>query len=102
MGMVKGGGGGGGGEGMRVLGKYELGKTLGEGNFGKVRYALRLDSGRPYAIKILDRRRIQSLKITEQVCISMFLCIYYVYVFVYVYAQGDVCRRDRLRGRSPP
>lgn len=91
---------GGGGEGMRVLGKYELGKTLGEGNFGKVRYAFRVDSGRPYAIKILDRRRIQSLKITEQVCISMFLCIYFVYV--YVYAQGDVCRRDRLRGRSPP
>ncbi|KAG6485071.1 CBL-interacting protein kinase 1-like [Zingiber officinale] len=62
--MVKGGGGG---EGMRVLGKYELGKTLGEGNFGKVKYALHVDSGHPYAIKILDRRRIQSLKITDQI-----------------------------------
>ncbi|XP_074586765.1 CBL-interacting protein kinase 1-like [Curcuma longa] len=66
MDMVKEGGGGG-GEGMRVLGKYELGKTLGEGSFGKVRYALHVDSGRPYAIKILDRSRIQSLKITHQI-----------------------------------
>nr|QSH71612.1 CBL-interacting protein kinase [Hedychium coronarium] len=65
MDMVKDGGGG--GEGMRVLGKYELGKMLGEGNFGKVRYALDVDFGRPYAIKILDRRRIQSLKIADQI-----------------------------------
>ena len=52
---------------MRVLGKYELGRTLGEGNFGKVRYARHVDSGLAFAVKILDRKRIQSLKIDDQV-----------------------------------
>nr|XP_009384457.1 PREDICTED: CBL-interacting protein kinase 1-like isoform X2 [Musa acuminata subsp. malaccensis] len=57
----------GGEEGVRVLGKYELGRTLGEGNFGKVRYARHVDSGLAFAVKILDRKRIQSLKIDDQI-----------------------------------
>ncbi|RRT65907.1 hypothetical protein B296_00026473 [Ensete ventricosum] len=57
----------GGEEGVRVLGKYKLGRALGEGNFGKVRYARHVDSGLAFAVKILDRKRIQSLKIDDQV-----------------------------------
>ncbi|KAI3459159.1 hypothetical protein Pfo_015822 [Paulownia fortunei] len=53
-------------KGMR-LGKYELGRTLGEGNFGKVKYARNLESGQPYAIKILEKNRILDLKITDQI-----------------------------------
>ncbi|RZS09049.1 hypothetical protein BHM03_00040093 [Ensete ventricosum] len=41
--------------------------ALGEGNFGKVRYARHVDSGLAFAVKILDRKRIQSLKIDDQV-----------------------------------
>ncbi|KAK4383294.1 CBL-interacting protein kinase [Sesamum angolense] len=52
--------------GMR-LGKYELGRTLGEGNFGKVKYARNLESGQPFAIKILEKNRILDLKITDQI-----------------------------------
>ncbi|KAJ4955849.1 hypothetical protein NE237_012632 [Protea cynaroides] len=48
------------------LGKYELGRTLGEGNFGKVKYARHFDSGQGFAVKILDRKRILDLKISEQ------------------------------------
>lgn len=55
-------------EGMRVGNKYELGRTLGEGNFGKVKFAKNLDSGHPFAVKILDKERIIDLKITDQVC----------------------------------
>ncbi|XP_042513904.1 CBL-interacting protein kinase 1-like isoform X1 [Macadamia integrifolia] len=52
--------------GMR-LGKYELGRTLGEGNFGKVKYARHLDSGQGFAVKILDKKRILDLKISDQI-----------------------------------
>ncbi|WOL18391.1 CBL-interacting protein kinase 1-like [Canna indica] len=55
------------GQGMRVLGKYELGRTLGEGNFGKVKYAEHVETGQAFAVKILDRSRVQSLKITDQI-----------------------------------
>lgn len=53
-------------KGMR-LGKYELGRTLGEGNFGKVKYAKNLDSGDPFAIKIVEKKRVLDLKITDQI-----------------------------------
>lgn len=49
------------------LGKYEIGRTLGEGNFAKVKYAQHTETGQPYAVKILDRKRILSLKIDDQV-----------------------------------
>ncbi|KAM0947548.1 putative protein kinase CAMK-CAMKL-CHK1 family [Dioscorea sansibarensis] len=49
------------------LGKYELGKTLGEGNFGKVKYARCVDTGRKFAVKILDVGLILSLKIADQI-----------------------------------
>lgn len=49
------------------MGKYEMGRTLGEGHFGKVRLARHADNGRAFAIKILDRQRILAMKIDEQV-----------------------------------
>ncbi|KAL8490492.1 hypothetical protein ACS0TY_022499 [Phlomoides rotata] len=49
------------------LGKYELGTTLGEGNFGKVKFARNLESGLPFAIKILEKNRIRDLNITDQI-----------------------------------
>ncbi|XP_054807599.1 CBL-interacting serine/threonine-protein kinase 1 [Prosopis cineraria] len=54
------------GQGMR-LGKYELGRTLGEGNFGKVKLARNTDSGLPFAVKILEKRKIIDLNITNQI-----------------------------------
>ncbi|XP_038988635.1 CBL-interacting protein kinase 1-like isoform X1 [Phoenix dactylifera] len=53
-------------EGM-LQGKYEIGRTLGEGNFGKVKYARHVETGKAVAVKILDRKRIQSVKIDDQV-----------------------------------
>lgn len=53
-------------KGMR-LGKYEVGKTLGEGNFGKVKYARHVETGQSFAIKILEKSRILDLKSTDQV-----------------------------------
>ena len=49
------------------LGKYELGRTLGEGNFGKVKLAKNIETGQPFAVKILEKNKIIELKITDQV-----------------------------------
>ncbi|KAK1279759.1 CBL-interacting protein kinase 32 [Acorus gramineus] len=38
----------------RRVGKYELGRTIGEGTFAKVRFARNLETEEPVAIKILD------------------------------------------------
>jgi hypothetical protein len=50
-----------------LLGRYEIGRTLGEGNFGKVKYARHLATGAHFAIKILDRNKILSLRFDDQV-----------------------------------
>ncbi|PKI76437.1 hypothetical protein CRG98_003157 [Punica granatum] len=49
------------------LGKYEVGRTLGEGNFGKVKYARDVESGKGFAVKIIEKNRIINLKITYQI-----------------------------------
>ncbi|KAG2315822.1 hypothetical protein Bca4012_066669 [Brassica carinata] len=53
-------------KGMR-LGKYELGRTLGEGNFGKVKFAKDTVSDRPFAVKIIDKSRISHLNFSLQI-----------------------------------
>ncbi|XP_057806128.1 CBL-interacting serine/threonine-protein kinase 1-like isoform X1 [Salvia miltiorrhiza] len=53
--------------GRKRLGKYEVGRTLGEGNFGKVKYARNVESGESFAIKILEKNRIVDLNITDQI-----------------------------------
>uniref|UniRef100_M8BEN0 non-specific serine/threonine protein kinase n=1 Tax=Aegilops tauschii TaxID=37682 RepID=M8BEN0_AEGTA len=45
-----------------LLGAYELGRTLGEGNFGKVKQARNRATGEHFAVKILDRGRVLSLR----------------------------------------
>ncbi|XP_062196991.1 CBL-interacting protein kinase 1 isoform X2 [Phragmites australis] len=50
-----------------LLGRYEIGRTLGEGNFGKVKYARHLATGGHFAVKILDRSKILSLHIDDQI-----------------------------------
>ncbi|XP_057753164.1 CBL-interacting serine/threonine-protein kinase 1-like [Arachis stenosperma] len=51
----------------RQLGKYELGRTLGEGNFGKVKFARDTHSGHPFAVKILDKNKITTLNVSDQI-----------------------------------
>ncbi|XP_030974157.1 CBL-interacting serine/threonine-protein kinase 1 [Quercus lobata] len=49
------------------LGKYELGRTLGEGNFGKVKFAKNIETGQCFAVKILDKNKIIHLNISDQI-----------------------------------
>ncbi|THF95149.1 hypothetical protein TEA_020330 [Camellia sinensis var. sinensis] len=52
------------------VGKYEIGKTLGEGSFAKVKYAKNTETGDSVAIKIIDRDRVLRHKMVEQVMAS--------------------------------
>ncbi|KAM7261274.1 hypothetical protein ACFE04_026749 [Oxalis oulophora] len=49
------------------VGKYELGKTLGEGSFAKVKLAKNIDNGQYVAIKIMDRDKVLRHKMVEQI-----------------------------------
>lgn len=49
------------------VGKYELGRTLGEGTFGKVKFARKVETGESVAIKILDKEKILRHKMIGQI-----------------------------------
>ncbi|GLT84842.1 hypothetical protein SLE2022_030540 [Rubroshorea leprosula] len=49
------------------VGKYELGRTLGEGSFAKVKFARNVETGDCVAIKILDREQVLRHKMVEQI-----------------------------------
>ncbi|KAJ6825778.1 uncharacterized protein M6B38_293940 [Iris pallida] len=55
-----------GGGGMRV-GRYEVGRTLGEGSFAKVKFARNVETGENVAIKILDKDKILRHKMVGQI-----------------------------------
>ncbi|PPS09787.1 hypothetical protein GOBAR_AA10839 [Gossypium barbadense] len=48
------------------VGKYELGRTLGEGTFAKVKFARHLETGENVAIKILDKEKVLKHKMIAQ------------------------------------
>ncbi|PSS26251.1 CBL-interacting serine/threonine-protein kinase [Actinidia chinensis var. chinensis] len=49
------------------VGRYEIGKTLGEGSFAKVKFAKNVDTGDFVAIKIIDRDRVLHHRMVEQI-----------------------------------
>ncbi|CAA0808857.1 CBL-interacting serine/threonine-protein kinase 9 [Striga hermonthica] len=49
------------------VGKYELGRTLGEGTFAKVKFATNTQTGDHVAVKIIDRDRVLRHKMVEQI-----------------------------------
>jgi len=52
---------------VKRVGKYELGRTLGEGTFGKVKYAINTETNTPVAIKVLDKESIQRQNMGNQI-----------------------------------
>ncbi|GMH11988.1 hypothetical protein Nepgr_013829 [Nepenthes gracilis] len=51
----------------RLVGKYELGRTIGEGTFAKVKFARNTETGEPVAIKIMDKEKVIKHKMAEQI-----------------------------------
>jgi serine/threonine protein kinase len=52
---------------VKTVGKYELYRTLGEGSFGKVKYAVNKETNEAVAIKILDKDKIQKQNMGAQI-----------------------------------
>ncbi|XP_019058887.1 PREDICTED: CBL-interacting serine/threonine-protein kinase 23 isoform X2 [Tarenaya hassleriana] len=49
------------------VGKYELGRTLGEGTFAKVKFARNVETGENVAIKIIDKEKVMKNKMIAQI-----------------------------------
>ncbi|KAL8243212.1 hypothetical protein R6Q59_009470 [Mikania micrantha] len=47
--------------------RYELGRTLGEGTFAKVKFARNVETGENVAIKILDKEKVLKHKMITQI-----------------------------------
>ena len=52
---------------VKKVGKYDLGRTLGEGTFGKVKHAVNQESQEAVAIKVLDKEKIQKQNMGNQI-----------------------------------
>ncbi|KAL2929629.1 CBL-interacting serine/threonine-protein kinase 24 [Bienertia sinuspersici] len=51
----------------RRVGKYELGRTIGEGTFAKVKFAINTENGESVAVKILAKSSILKHKMVHQI-----------------------------------
>lgn len=56
---------------VRKVGKYEIGRTIGEGTFAKVKFAQNTETGESVAMKVLDRNTIIKHKMVDQVMRSI-------------------------------
>ncbi|CAN4092281.1 unnamed protein product [Withania somnifera] len=52
---------------IRKVGKYEVGRTIGEGTFAKVKFAQNTETGESVAMKVLDRNTIIKHKMVDQI-----------------------------------
>lgn len=69
---------------LRKVGKYEIGRTIGEGTFAKVKFAQNTETGESVAMKVLDRSAIFKHKMVDQVlhplsfnCLNLFFLIFF-------------------------
>lgn len=51
----------------RKIGKYEVGRTIGEGTFAKVKYAKHSETGESVAIKVMAKTTILKHRMVEQI-----------------------------------
>ena len=51
----------------RRVGKYELGRTIGEGTFAKVKFAINTETGESVAVKVLAKTTILKHRMVDQV-----------------------------------
>lgn len=61
---------------VRKVGKYELGRTIGEGTFAKVKFAQNTETGESVAMKIVDRSTILKRKMVDQVLVLLLTTLF--------------------------
>lgn len=65
---------------LRKVGKYEIGRTIGEGTFAKVKFAQNTETGESVAMKVLDRSTIIKHKMADQVLIIIHFIFYFLFL----------------------
>jgi 5'-AMP-activated protein kinase catalytic alpha subunit len=50
-----------------LMGRYEIGKQLGQGTFAKVYYARSLENGQAVAIKMINKNKVMKVGLVEQI-----------------------------------
>lgn len=60
----------------RKVGKYEVGRTIGEGTFAKVKFAQNTETAENVAMKVLSKSTILKHKMVEQVVLSTLFLVY--------------------------
>jgi len=58
----------------RKIGKYEVGRTIGEGTFAKVKFAINSETGESVAIKVMAKTTILQHRMVDQVVLFTFNC----------------------------
>lgn len=83
----------------RRVGKYEVGRTIGEGTFAKVKFARNSETGEPVALKILDKEKVLKHKMSEQVLYSLSVSFDFIrsYCFFFFCLIIDSCFTDQKR-----
>lgn len=66
------------------IGKYQLGRTIGEGTFAKVKLALDSTNGKYVAIKVLDKHMVMESNLKNQAKLKINLLIRFVRLFVFL------------------
>ncbi len=65
---------------IKKVGNYVLGKTLGQGTFGKVKVALDTITKREVAVKMLDKAKIREARmgaqIKKEVCVERHVLVH--------------------------
>ncbi|KAF5945838.1 hypothetical protein HYC85_016066 [Camellia sinensis] len=51
----------------RKVGKYEVGRTIGEGTFAKVKFAQNMETGESVAVKVMVKSSILKHKMVDQI-----------------------------------
>jgi len=74
----------------RRVGKYEVGRTIGEGTFAKVKFARNSETGEPVALKILDKEKVLKHKMAEQVFVIIELWILCFRIALFLSVDFDV------------
>lgn len=67
------------------VGKYEIGRTIGEGSFAKVKFGRNVETGDFVAVKIIDKEKALKLKLTGLVCSFTFLSFFSLLIFWVLY-----------------
>jgi len=73
----------------RKIGKYEVGRTIGEGTFAKVKFAKHTETGESVAIKVMAKTTILKHKMVEQV--PFFVNYLIIFMFWFVFVRMRLC-----------